>query len=100
MLEDIFTDIAQWRELGDYIVLMIDLNKKITPDTMKAIFANVGLTGDISCRHSDTGLVTTYQRGSHPIYGIYTSITLQVSSTVYLTFGIILSYHCLLCLKK
>ena len=62
MLEDIFTDIAQWRELGDYIVLMIDLNKKITPDTMKEIFANVGLTGAIYFRHSDTGLVTTYQK--------------------------------------
>ena len=96
MLEDIFTDIAQWRELGDYIVLMIDLNKKITPDTMKEIFANVGLTGAISCRHSDTGLVTTYQRESNSIDGIYTSITLQVSSGGYLSFVIIPSDHCLL----
>ena len=59
MLEDLFTDIAQWRKLGDQIVLMIDLNEKITPGTMTDIFANVGLAEAITQCHSATGFVPT-----------------------------------------
>ena len=49
--------------------------------------------------HHATGLVPTYQRGSYHIYGMYTSITLQVSGSGYLLFGIIPSDHHLLWLK-
>ena len=96
MLEYLCTYISQWRELGDQVVLMIDLNDNITSDTVTELFANVGLTKAINSLHHATGLVPTYQRGSHPINGIYTSIALQVSAGGYLLFGIIPSYHCLL----
>ena len=66
---------------------------------MIEIFANVGLTESITLLHHVTGLVLTYQRGSHPIYGIYTSRFLQVSAGVYLPFVIIPSYHRLLWFK-
>ena len=99
ILEDLCTDISQWREIGDQIFLMIELNKKIISETVTEVFSNVGLTEAITCRHRATGLVLTYQIGSHPIDVIYTSITFQVSSGGYLTFGIIPSYHHLLWLK-
>ena len=100
MLEDLCTYISQWRDLGDYIVLIVDLNEMITADTVTEIFANVGRAEAIFRRHCDTGLLPTYQRGSHPIDGIYTSINFQISSVVYLSFLIIPSYHCLLWLKS
>ena len=63
---------------------MIDLNENITSDTVTEIFANVGLTEAIAHRQCATGIVPKYQRGSHPIYVIYTSITLKVSAYGYL----------------
>ena len=99
MLEDLCTDIYQCHELGDQIVLMINLNQNITSDTVTYIFANVGLTEAINHRHLDTFLVTTYQRLSHLINGIYTSRTLQVLSLCYIPFGNIPSDHHLLWIK-
>ena len=63
------------------------------------LFANVGLMGDITHRHHDTGLVLTYQIVPHPIYCICTSSALQVSAGGYLPFGIIPSDNRLLWLK-
>ena len=83
MLEGLYTYIAQYRDLGDKIFLVIELNEKITSDTVIEIFANVYLTEDMNKRHRDTGLVPNQQRRSHPIYGIYTSGTLQVSAGCY-----------------
>ena len=99
MLEDLCTDIAQCREVGDHIVLMIDLNKKITSDTVTDIFANIGLTEAITHRNRATGLVLTRQRGPQPIYGICNWITIQVSAGSYIPFVIIPSDHRLLWLK-
>ena len=38
MLEDLFTDIDQWRDLCDKIFLMIDLNYNITSGTVREMF--------------------------------------------------------------
>ena len=92
-------DIAQWRKLRDYIVLMIDLDYNITSDTVTDIFVNLDLTGDNTHRNRATGLVTKYQIGSHPVDGIYTSSTLQVSADGSLPFAIIPSHNRLLWLK-
>ena len=75
---------------------MIELNEKITSETVTNIFAILGLTEAIIHLHIDTGLVPTRQRESHHIYGIYNFITLQVLSGDYLPFGIIPSDHRLL----
>ena len=63
---------------------MIDPNERIAPYTVKEIFENVVLTEAITHLHCATGMVQTYQRGSHPIDGIYISSTLQVSAGGYL----------------
>ena len=89
ILEHLCMEIAQWRELGNQIDLMIYFNEKITSYTMTELFTNIGLMKAITYCHRATGPVLTYQRGSIHIYGIYTSITLQVSSGGYLPFGII-----------
>ena len=75
---------------------MVDLNENITSDTVEEIFANVGLTEAITHHHRATGMVPTYQIVSHPIDGIYTLITLQISYGIYPPFGIIPSDHHLL----
>ena len=61
---------------------------------MIEIFENIGLTEAITFPHCATYMVPTQQRESHPIYSIYTSITLQVSDGGYLPFGIIPLDHC------
>ena len=99
IIEDLWTYISQWRELGDQIVLTIELNCNITSDNVTEIFANIGLTETITHQHRATDLVPTYQSWSHPIYSIYTSSTLKVSSGGYIKSGIITSYHHLLWLK-
>ena len=100
MLEDLCTDIAQWSDLGDKIVLMIELIENITSNTVPDIFSNVGLKYAIITHcHSVTGMVSTYQRESHAIDSIYTLRTLQVSTGGYLPFVIISSDHQLLWLK-
>ena len=99
MLEDLCKYTTQWREIGEYIFLMIELNKKIKSDTVTEIFASIGLMEDINHRHSATGMVPTYQSVSDPIDGIYTPSTIQVPTGSYLPFGIIPLYHRLLWLK-
>ena len=89
MIEDLCTDIANCRKLSYQIFFMINLNEKIKSDTMTEIFANVGLVEAITRLHSDTGFVTTYQRGSHIIDYIYISINIQVSDGGCLLFEII-----------
>ena len=78
---------------------MIEINKKITSDTVIEIFSNIGFTEAITHHHCATGMVPTHKRGSHTIDSIYTSINLQVSSDGYLQFVIIPSDHHLLWLK-
>ena len=51
MLEGLYTYIAQYRDLGDKIFLVIELNEKITSDTVIEIFANVYLTEDMTKHH-------------------------------------------------
>ena len=82
-------EIAQWRDLGYQIALMIKLNEKISSDTAIEIFVNIVLTEAIAHLHCATGLVPTHQIGPHPIDVIYTSRNLQVSAGGYLPFGII-----------
>ena len=89
MLEDLCKYTTQWREIGEYIFLMIELNKKIKSDTVTEIFASIDLMEDINHRHSATGMVPTYQRVSEHIYGIYTPITIQVPPGSYIPFVII-----------
>ena len=100
IIEDLCMYISQWCDLGDHIVLMIDLNEKITSYTVTEIFVNVGLMEAINHCHCATGPVPTFQILSHPIYVIYASITLQLSYGGYLSFGTIPSYHHLLWLKN
>ena len=56
MIEYLCTDIAQWRNLGDQIVLMLYLNENITSDTLTEIFSNVGLMEATTPRTSAKGL--------------------------------------------
>ena len=78
---------------------MTELNEKITSDTVTEIFGNVDLKKAINRHYSASGLVPMHQRGSHPIYGIYTLSTIQVSAGPYLPFVIIPSDNHLIWFK-
>ena len=60
MIDDLFTDISEWLDMGDQITLTFDYNENITSDTMTELFENLGLTEAITHRLHATGLVMMY----------------------------------------
>ena len=99
MMEDLAAAIQLFREAGDQIVLMIDLNEDVTKQQVKDTFENMGLKEAITDKHTHSGYVPTYQRGSNPIDGIYVSPTLQISTGGYFPFGAFPSDHRFLWVK-
>ena len=80
ILEYLFTAISKWRKLGDQIFLMIDLNEKITPDTVTEIFTKCRPHGGYYSPPSWYRSGTNVPKSITPNHGIYTLSTLQVSS--------------------
>jgi hypothetical protein len=70
-IKDLSEEIAVWRESGDSIILMVDLNDDVnTSKTAKAL-QKVGLREIITKSRQST--TPTYQRGSTTIDGIFVS---------------------------
>lgn len=78
MLEDLCKDLQLWREAGDQLVVMLDANESVTSSHICKTFQALGLVEAITTAHSAHGTVPIYQRGQHPIDGIFLSPTLSI----------------------
>ena len=92
MMEDLLTQIRQWRTNGDQIIIMIDCNEDIRSPTIKNSFQSVGLK-EIITNNRDENAPATFHRGSAPIDGIFATPTINMLQGGYLPFGEMPSDH-------
>lgn len=93
MLEDLCEHITKWRTTGYQMIVMMDLNEDITSTAIVHLFSQIGLKEAITTQNGPSGVEPTYNRGSYPIDGIYTSSTLVTTASGYLPFGEFPSDH-------
>jgi hypothetical protein len=86
MLDDLCEEIRGWMEAGNQIILMIDLNDDIISSNAAHKLTTLGLTEAIVQRHSDDSPLSTCNKGSKPIDGIYTSSTIHITKGGYLPY--------------
>ena len=87
MMDDLSEEIKRWQEDGDSIIVMIDANDHVGED-VGDFFSELGLKEAIIDKHYDEfEYQPTWNRGKHPIDGIFISDTLQVEAAGYLPFG-------------
>ena len=95
--DDIITNLSAWMNQGEQIVLMMDTNENIINPTrtglVKALY-DIGLKDAIISHHGGTP-PNTYNRGHHPIDGIFVSPTINIRQGGYDRFQEF-SDHCLL----
>ena len=95
ILEDVETFIRAQQTSGHQIILMADMNEKVTHPSIQQWANSLELKEIITEKHGDD--TATYHRGSKPIDGIFVSISLnQVLGNGYLPFGYFMSDHRLL----
>ena len=82
---DLLSDIRTWKECGDQIVLMLDVNDDVRNCDFSTQMLTIGLEETITSQHGDMG-PSTYERGTRPIDGIYVSPTLRGLRCGYLDF--------------
>ena len=89
LVEDIIASITAWMNNGEQIILMGDVNEDVIKPPqkglVKALYA-LGLRETIINRHG-TAAPNTYNKGSRPIYGIFTSPTVRIRQGGYDTFN-------------
>jgi len=82
---DLVEALQEWKEQGDQIILALDVNDNIYHSSFSEAMRQAGLTEACTDRHGASA-PPTYNRGSHPIDGIYVSDTLLGSRCGYLKF--------------
>lgn len=96
IMEDIYPQLQQWLDEGDQLILMLDANENLRTGPIHNTLQNMGLTNAIYHQHNLTTDIPTYQSGTAPIDGIYTSRTLQPIQSGMAPFGTFPSDHRLL----
>jgi hypothetical protein len=91
-LEILQADICQaldsWVQNGEHVVLMLDANQDIQSGSLSKAFIERGLQEAIISRHDELNPpVPTYNRGSNPIDGIFTTLDITQARSGYLAFG-------------
>jgi hypothetical protein len=69
-LKDLLTEVIQWMQQGESIILLVDLNDNITSGKTARELRRVGLIERVTSFHRQ---VATHQRGSTTIDGIFTT---------------------------
>ena len=90
--QDLGMEIEKWREEGNQIVLMMDVNEPINSDHWKRWLRQHRLKEGISSQHGNN-TPSTHSRGSKPIDGLFCSYTIQFERSGYLPFGTFPSDH-------
>ena len=94
LLEDLKKEMETWQQEGDQIVLLMDANENVSAGTIKMWAQELHLREVISTHHGEKE--PTYNRGSKPIDGIFTSASITPIRSGYLPFGAFPSDHRLL----
>ena len=84
MLEDLLREIANWKNEGDQIILLMDCNKDIRNRKFKQKLLAAGLTEAIT--RDNNRPIPTHSRGRTAIDGIFTSHTIHPRASGYLSF--------------
>ena len=92
ILEDLGEQLQTWRQQGDQIVLLMDVNEEVSSRQWKRWLQQHGLRDVIHDSHKGT-LPPTYHRGSKAIDGIFVSHTIQAVQCGYMPFGQFPSDH-------
>jgi len=85
-LEDLSAEIQTWLDLGDQLMIALDLNEDIRSSTIQSLFASLGLTELLTHRHGRNA-PPTYNRGTAPIDAIFVTATLLECRCGYFAFG-------------
>ena len=91
MLEDLRDEIKKWKDEGDQIILLMDVNEDINSGPIKMWMQELQLREAITSQHG--GNEATYNRGSKAIDGIFTSASINSIRSGYLPFGTFPSDH-------
>ena len=83
---DLETDIRDWKDEGDHIILCGDWNRKVNGNFMSSFMLSLGLTEAIQYLHGEDA-PATYQRGTKCIDGIFVTDALLGCRGGYLPFG-------------
>ena len=89
--EDFWTQVDEWLEEGDQLVLCGDWNHNVEDPNFLANFNDRNLIPAITSKHPDAP--ETYNSGSLPIDEIFISISLTVKAAGYLEHGASLGDH-------
>jgi hypothetical protein len=84
--DDLWTQIDQWRDEGNQIIMAGDWNTDVQDNTFLQPFRERNLVPSITHRHGNQG-PETYSRGSKPIDEIFCSSSLHVVSAGYMEHG-------------
>lgn len=87
MLSDLLHFISDCRQEGDQIILLMDCNTDVRNTQFKQQMLDAGLTEAITTNGDPNITAATHNRGSKPIDGIFTSLTIQTKAAGYLPFG-------------
>jgi len=86
--DDLCKDIQEWLDIGDSIVLGIDMNEDVQTGKLARRFKNMDLKNAVFSLHSDSISPATYNKSltRKPIDAIWVSSTLEVERAGYLPF--------------
>jgi hypothetical protein len=89
ILQDVLSAIAEWKELGDHVILGMDANEDVRRGEVDDLFTAAGLREIILDLHSDASPPATHNRNNErvPIDGIWATSGIIISKAGYLAFG-------------
>jgi len=74
-LSDLATEIQQWQEEGDKVIVLVDMNKDVLSSDINKFFQTTHLVEAIAALHGKSP-IPTHQKGSKAIDGIFLSPSL------------------------
>lgn len=90
--DDLETEIRNWNDAGDHVILCGDWNRKVNGNFLSSFMLSLGLTEAIQHVHGKDA-PSTYQRGSNCIDGIFVSDEILGCRGGFLAFGDIPGDH-------
>jgi hypothetical protein len=86
LLQDLSAAIQTWRDQGDHVVLMMDVNEDIRSAPIHTFLDDLGMRKVILERHGKSTAPNTHLRGSDPIDGIFVTSSLEIVNGGYAAF--------------